>query len=49
MQSIRSKFKEKFAETLNAVFPKGLGNCTVEKWSVAEFNRLALQTQIFTN
>ena len=48
LQSVSSD-KKMTGSTLNAVFPKGLGNCTVEKWSVAEFNRLALQTQIFTN
>lgn len=43
-----SSDKKMAGKTLNAVFPDGLGNCTVEQWTVDEFNRLAKETGIFT-
>lgn len=47
LQTVSSD-KKMAGKTLNAIFPKGLGDCTVEQWTVDEFNRLAKGTNVFT-
>lgn len=39
--------KKMMGTTLNVVFPKGLGDCTVEQWNPDDFVNMAKETDVF--